>query len=349
MARRGGVGLVLLAHHRRDQAETFLLQALRGAGVAGLSAMPRAVERDGCAWARPWLEQPREAIEAYVRQHRLRHVDDDSNADPRFARNRLRAQVWPALLESFADAETALVAVARRAHEADEVLREVAAADLTALADGERLDVTQWATLSAARRVNALRVWLQRTLGRGAPESLVARLRDDLPHARSGRWPVDGRLQLALHRGHLSRIEVNLEQGLAPPDDQTPVDLSHAGVHTLPRWGGSLEVSRVARGGVAASALKVCTLRARRGGEQFQARPRSVPRSLKKQYQAAGAPAWARDGPLVYVGDQLLFVPGLGFDARALAAHGAARGLVLRWRAIKPARLNTGRPPACGR
>ena len=70
---------------------------LRGAGAAGLAAMPAAVERDGITWLRPWLTQPREAIESYLRQHRLRWIDDDSNADRRFARNRLRLDVWPAL------------------------------------------------------------------------------------------------------------------------------------------------------------------------------------------------------------------------------------------------------------
>ena len=59
MARHAGCALVLLAHHRRDQAETFLLQALRGAGPAGLAAMPRRAERAGLTWARPWLAQPR--------------------------------------------------------------------------------------------------------------------------------------------------------------------------------------------------------------------------------------------------------------------------------------------------
>jgi tRNA(Ile)-lysidine synthase len=117
----------------------------------------------------------------------------------------------------------------------------------------------------------------------------------------------------------------------ASPDDEETIDLSRAGTHALPQWGGTFEVSRVARGGVAAAVLRACTLRARRGGEQFQAKPRSTPRSLKKQYQAAGLPAWQRDGPLVYAGDQLLFVPGLGFDARALASHGAGRGLAMRW------------------
>jgi hypothetical protein len=60
--------------------------------------MPAQVRREGITWARPWLGQPREAIDAYVRRHRLSHVEDDSNADARFARNRLRLEVWPALV-----------------------------------------------------------------------------------------------------------------------------------------------------------------------------------------------------------------------------------------------------------
>ena len=101
MAIECGADTVLLAHHRRDQAETFLLQALRGAGVAGIAGMPKGIERDGITWLRPWLDEPREHIEAYVRKHRLRHIDDDSNDDIRYARNRLRLKVWPALAASF--------------------------------------------------------------------------------------------------------------------------------------------------------------------------------------------------------------------------------------------------------
>merc|ERR1739841_308703 len=114
MARQAGADLLLLAHHRRDQAETLLLQALRGAGVAGLAAMPRQDWRDGVLWVRPWLDHPREAIEAYIAQHGLRHIDDDSNGDPRFARNRLRLQVWPALQAAFPQAKAALAASADR-------------------------------------------------------------------------------------------------------------------------------------------------------------------------------------------------------------------------------------------
>jgi len=335
MAQGAGASAVLLAHHRRDQAETVLLQALRGAGAVGLAAMPRAIERDGVWWLRPWLDQPREAIEAYVRQHKLRHVDDASNADPRFARGRVRAAVWPALTDAFPDAESAFVAVSRRAHEAQQVLAEVAEHDLATIADAAQLDVARWHALSAARRANALRTWLQRVLDRGAPETLVQRLLSELTQSTQARWPLGDGTQLVLYRGSLRIAPLRTQQRAAAAAEPA-IDLSRPGTHVLPLWGGTLEVTKAAPG-VPARALKACTLQARTGGEQFQRAPRSTPRSLKKQYQAAGIAAWQREGPLVYADGRLLFVPGLGIDARWLEPEGRARGLTLRWHA-DPAR-----------
>ena len=327
MARENGAAAILLAHHRRDQAETVLLQALRGAGAAGLAAMPRSIERDGLWWHRPWLDQPREAIESYVRRYRLRYVDDTSNADLRFARSALRAEVWPALTRAFADAEGALAAAARRAHEAQQVLADVAEHDLAPLTDGAMLDLTRWCSLPLARRANALRVWLQRTLRRGPPETLVARLLVELPDAKQARWPVDASHQLASHRGRLRLIPANASK--ATPNEGA-IDLSRPGLHALPQWGGALDVTHVAHG-VPGSALRACTLRIRVGGEQFQRAPLSTPRSLKKQYQDAGIAAWQREGPLVYADGRLLFVPGLGIDARWLSGGHKRPGLTLHW------------------
>jgi tRNA(Ile)-lysidine synthase len=209
MARSNDVGLVLLAQHRRDQAETWLLQALRGGGPAGLSAMPSVVERDGITWARPWLDQPREAIEAYLKRHRLRSVSDSSNADARFARARLRTAVWPALLAAFPDAEVALSRSALRAQEAAAVLDEVAADDLVALLHEGALRVAEWKRLSAPRRAQALRRWLGGLLPNGAPESLIQRLEQELLPSRAARWPA-GPGWLLLRKGSL-RFEMSAE------------------------------------------------------------------------------------------------------------------------------------------
>lgn len=209
MALAAGCELVLLAHHRRDQAETVLLQALRGAGPAGLAGMPAQRRIDGVVFARPWLTQPREAIEAYVRSHRLGHVDDSSNADPRYSRNRLRLQLWTALLQAFPAAESTLQHTARRCAEARALAEECAAEDL-ALArcadeDGA-LDAAALQALSPARRGTALRAWLAAVQPEPVPETLVRRLADELRAGAHARWPGPGG-QVSLRRGRLRWVD----------------------------------------------------------------------------------------------------------------------------------------------
>jgi tRNA(Ile)-lysidine synthase len=113
------------------------------------------------------------------------------------------------------------------------------------------------------------------------------------------------------------------------------IDLGRPGRYEVPAWGGCLVVEVVIQGGIEPSRLRQVCLRAREGGEDFQAALRATPRSLKKQFQARRLPAWQRGGPLVFDGAALLFVPGLGVDARCLAAPGA-RQLGLRWEPLAP-------------
>ncbi len=320
LAREAGCGTVLLAHHRRDQAETLLLQALRGGGPAALAAMPRSAQREGVLWLRPWLEQPREAIEAYLRRHRLGFVDDGSNVDTRFARNRLRAAVWPALSAAFDDAETTLAAAARRAYEAAAALRELAALDLAPLVDHDgRLDVEGWRALSPARRAVALRAWLEEHLPAGVPEPLVQRLLSELPRAQAARWPA-GPGELRCHGGRLAHVTVvraaARSAGPAQPPAILRIDLSRPGRYPVASWLGSLVVQPGSGAGVAPARLREVELRPRRGGERFVLAPGGAARSLKKQYQARRVAAWDRGGPLLYVAGELLFAPGLGLDAR---------------------------------
>lgn len=328
MAKAAGCDLVLLAQHRRDQAETLLLQALRGGGADALAAMPRRAERDGVVWARPWLDHPREEIEAYLRRHRLRWVDDESNDDEAFARNRLRRQVWPALLAAFPEAEQQLAASARRAAEAAAALQALADSELRALSEGGRLDVAGWRLLPETYRAPVLRRWLQSAIARPVPESLVRRLADELPAAASARWPApDG--ELRLHDGRL--VYAPPQAAGMPRPESLALDLSSPRIVELPSWGGVLEVTPVGEGGVSPAWLRAAELRARLGGESFQAAPRATPRALKKQFQVRRVAAWDRAGPLVFSGGQLVFVPGLGIDARCRAAAGEVQ-LALVWR-----------------
>ena len=334
MAVAQGASVVLLAHHRRDQAETLLLQALRSAGVAGLAGMPRQIEREGLVWMRPWLEWPRSAIEAYVQQHQIAYVDDDSNTDERYARNRLRQRVWPALEEAFTDAEPALAAAATWAQQAQDCLDELAAGDLATRIDAAGLRIGGLFELSPARRVNALRAWLRQQSGAPAPASLIERLGHELQSSGTASWPMTG---ATLHRRR-GRLTFVAKASAALPEvreRETTLHLRRAGSYRLAGWGGVLRVTRVKHGGVPLAWLAQLELRERSGGEQFQAGLGRPARSLKKQFQAADLPAWQRHGPLIYSGGQLVFVPGLGIDARVIGLPGQAQ-VVLAWEPSQP-------------
>lgn len=353
LAHAAGASLLLLGQHRRDQAETVLQQLLRGAGPAGLAGMPRLARRAGLLWARPWLDQPREAVLAYLQRHHLHPVQDPSNADLRLGRARLRRQLWPALMAGFPDAEVALVQAARRAQEADAALAELAALDLAALdrakastaAPNPALDVAAWRGLSAARQANALRAWWRLHTRQRPPDTLVQRLLRELPGSAVGlgraasaasakHWPAAGGWVARLHRGVLHLLP---EAPAAPAAHGDPVTLNLAqpGWHALPAWGGGFWVEPCAQGGLAPERLQSVRAQARQGGEQWQAGARSQPRSLKKQFQAAGVATWQRQGPLLWQGERLLLVPGLGVDARTMAPAGQAQ-FSLCWCATAP-------------
>ena len=329
MASELGCGLVLLGHHRLDQAETVLLQALRGAGAAGAAAMPAQAQRAGLVWARPWLDHSREAIEHYLSRHRLVPVDDPGNIDRRFARNRLRHDVWPVLQAAFPEAEASLAASARRSAEAVQCLRELYAMDAAACLRDDGLDVAAWLALSPARRAHLLRGFLTDAGAGRVPESLVQRLLKELPASTAGRWPL-GPAWLGLHRGRLGVIAVTE----VPAHSQRPcvqvLDLGTEGRHEVPGWGGAFEVTAEARPGLPAGLLSKLRCVERPAGARFSSAPGRPPRSLKKQFQAAGVAAWQRAAPCLYVDDELLFVPGLGVEA-AWHPRLCPGGLQLRW------------------
>ncbi|MGY0194091.1 tRNA lysidine(34) synthetase TilS [Leptothrix sp. BB-4] len=324
MARAAGCDTVLLAHHRDDQVETFLLQALRGAGPAGLSAMPVDVRRDGLRWLRPWLDRPRAELEAWRVAHALSHVEDDSNVSPRHARNRLRQSVLPALRAAFPAADDTLSASARLAQDARACQDALARIDLETLMDAPTaagLSIERLSALEPARRRNVLRTWLIDLAGKPPTQTLVTRLADEGIRATDGRWHTDGGT-LQAYRGRLVWVP-SCGQWQDPASRPATCRLPLvAGVHPVPAWGGALVVAAVTSGGIAQAGVDQVELRARQGGEQFQAHAHGMPRSLKKQFQDAGVPSSARFAPLIWRGDVLVQVPGLGVDARSVAPDG---------------------------
>lgn len=150
---------IALAQHADDQVETLLLALSRGAGVAGLAAMPAQWQRLGLTWLRPLLQVEGAALREWLAGQHQGWIEDPTNADQRFTRNRIRAQILPALQAAFPQFRATFARSSRHCAQAAELLQEVAQTDLAIVGNPPRIAALQ--ALSAARQSNVLRHWLR--------------------------------------------------------------------------------------------------------------------------------------------------------------------------------------------
>jgi len=291
---------IALGHQLDDQAETVLFNLLRGTGLKGAAAMPAVGKLGRKRVLRPLLGVRRDAIVAYARARRLAWIEDEMNADAALARAFLRHRVGPLLESRFPRWREALARAAR--HFADE----------------------------GGRRAELLREFLASQGLRAPSERRLAEMLRQLGNPRPGVRAAlrhDGAV-LRLHRG---RVSVTRE---APRAEFKPVRWQGEEKLALRALGGELQFER-GRGGIDPAKLERArvTVRTRGGGERLRpdaARPR---RTLKNLFQEAGVPPWERERlPMLFCGEDLVWVPGLGVDAAYRAAAGK-RGIVPRWRA----------------
>ena len=149
---------IAIAHHADDQIETVLLALSRGAGLAGLSGMAAQWERAGVRFHRPWLSVRGADIRQWLILQGQTFVEDPSNSDQRYLRNRIRSQLLPAALSCFAHLHDTLARSARHAAQAKTLLTELAQSDLATIGIPPR--ITDLQVLSDARLANLLRHWL---------------------------------------------------------------------------------------------------------------------------------------------------------------------------------------------
>lgn len=158
-----GAHSVLLAQHADDQVETLLLALSRGAGLPGLAAMPASFERHGMRFLRPLLHLPAPAIRQWLMEQGTAFIEDPSNADTAFTRNRIRHQLLPALEQAFPQFRETFARSARHAAQAQELLTALADADLAAMGGAPQIAALR--ALPRARQANLLRHWLRASHG----------------------------------------------------------------------------------------------------------------------------------------------------------------------------------------
>ena len=156
-----GVKDIAVAQHADDQVETLLLALTRGAGLPGLASMPSTWIRDGLTWHRPLLRVPGAQLRKYLTQAQVTWIEDPTNQDQQFTRNRIRAHLLPALERAFPQFRDTFSRSASHAAEAQEILNEVAAADLACLMASGGLNIKALQQLKPARQSLVLRHWLR--------------------------------------------------------------------------------------------------------------------------------------------------------------------------------------------
>ena len=338
LCREHDVPLLLTAHHQDDQAETVMLQLLRGSGVAGLSGMDCVNQAPGLlgdphlTMGRPLLGVTRAALQAIATCRALTHVDDPSNLDPRHARNALRHHIMPVLEAAFPGFVQRFARTARHAQAAQQLLIELAAQDLKDCAEGDQIAIERLRLLSPERIDNLLRYWFASRGMRMPSTAWLQEMRRQLLGAKADAQLLVGHADCDIHR-HRNRI-VMTPRVPAPDPEQEPAQFTWTGassMHFAP-FAGTLHFEQTGEG-VDAAWLRDQRLSIgwRSGGWQLKLAPNRPTRSLKYHYQAANIPAWERGRlPLVTLGRHLLFAAGIGMDCLHVTAAADGR-VALRW------------------
>lgn len=302
--------VLLTAHHQQDQAETVLLQLMRGAGPKGLSAMPVCKALAAGMQGRPWLHMPFAAIQSYADEHQLTWIDDGSNQNPAFARNYIRHQLVPGLRQYWPEAISAITRSAQHCADAQVLLDEYAGMLLQTVSDASltKVNVSKLLRLSVQQQSLVLRYWIQLQDGILPNTKTIDIIRREVLGAAQDKTPE-------VHWGHclLRRFKNHLYLLRHTEKHDATQRFMWELKHPLRLEGvGTLSAAWVAGRGLRSDLSVVVGFR--RGGEVV-AVPNRGRHTLKKLFQEWQVPVWEREKtPLLFVAEKCIAAVGYFMD-----------------------------------
>ena len=310
--------LIVLAHHADDQAETFLLQLIRGAGVKGLSSMAHF---DGTRklW-RPLLNQSKSDIESYAKQHKLKWIEDESNQNIDFDRNFMRSKVLPILKNRFNYIIKVISRSASHLAEAQNLLDDLAELDLKSYLKSSKyklkLQVKTLNKLSLTRAKNVLRYWLEMNDQLMPSKDLLDELLRQVLHAKK-----DAELKIELSKKFEIRRykdEIYLVQKNQQNQKNYKIVWQGESEILLPN-GSKLRFAKVKGTGISLAKIKdkKLIILNRHGGEFFKPDSKRPTKKVKQLFQECGLTPWEREAaPLIFINNDLACVPFFGVDVK---------------------------------
>jgi tRNA(Ile)-lysidine synthase len=323
---------ICLAHHGDDQAETLLLQLMRGAGVKGLAAMPSSIEFSRGKMVRPLLGFDRRQLESYARQRKLTWIEDESNVDLRFDRNFLRHQVMPLLKGRWKGVVATVSRSAELCGEAESILEDLGREDWRRCrGDGDHaVSIQELNELPVTRQRNLLRYWIGSHKRRLPIRQVLERVLVELIPAASDRAPIVSWDEGEFRR-HGNRLYLLGQADTLAPDEYC-VNWKEGDCFELPQLLGSL-VIEIGPGGINKTQWEEGAIEVRRrsGGEGCKVAGKPHHRSLKRLFQEAAIPTWERwRMPLLFIDGEFGAVPGL-WVCQQFAERPDREGVHIRW------------------
>ena len=323
--------LILLAHHQDDQAETLLLQLIRGSGVKGLAGMAE-FDQDR-RLLRPLLQASRQQLQDYAEGFALKWVEDESNTSLDYERNFVRHQIIPLFRQRNPAVSENIARSARLLAEAQELLEDLAVLDARENVVGDKLNVKGLSQLSPARAANLLRWWLSQ---QGMLMPSQVQLQEMLQQLLCAK--IDKQLQILLHHSQHDHVYIlRRYRGFAyiSLDGVTSAMYLHwHGEEEIQLEDGSrLLFSKTLGQGISLKKLgnQTLSIQFRAGGERIKPYANRPSKPLKKWMQEMNMPPWFRERlPMVFVDRQLVLVPSLGVQAE-WQAQADEMGLTVEW------------------
>ena len=324
--------LIVLAHHADDQAETFLLQLIRGAGVKVLSSM--AHFDDARKLWRPLLNTSRSDIEKYSKQYKLKWIEDESNLNIDFDRNFIRTKVLPILKNRFNHIIKVIYRSSTHLAEAQDLLDDLAKLDLKnhlkSINYKHKLKVNTLNKLSHSRAKNVLRYWLEINGQLMPSKDLLDELLRQVLHAKK-----DAELKIELSKEFEIRRykdEIYLVKKNQYVQKKYEIVWQGESEILLPN-GQQLKFKKVKGRGISLEKMKNKKLMIsdRKGGEFFKPDSKRPTKKVKQFLQESNLPPWEREKlPLIFVDNDLVFLPNFGVDIN-WQTKPKEDGLVLTW------------------
>lgn len=335
----GDQDLIVTAHHLDDQVETILFRIFRGTGIKGIKGINQFSTIDGVNFFRPFLDIKKHDLKEYALKNNIPWVEDDSNEESNFSRNKIRNLILPSIRETWSSIDKAMIKLSKDADKSKQILDEIAQDDYSSTFSTHGLiKLARINALSKPRKENLIYYWLVNINGLKANFAQIDQIYTYLDRELVG--PASFHFKTIEGESDVQIIINSKEIRIMKDDHKTklPKDLNLEWnlKDNIKISSGELSVVESLGKGLSTRYLKEgAIIRARVGGERCKPYGRKKSQKIKNLFQEYDIPDWKREQiPLIYINDKIAAVGDL-WVCEDFHTPAAEKGLSIVWKEIE--------------